>query len=106
MQSFEYLSFLPLLYTLQSYKQHKFEPDTERVKEIIAKSLDDAKWILNKVVFILKILFIIWITVMSNKNLYNFFIFISVHKEIMDVMKIDINGLRRKDNFIHDTRIL
>lgn len=32
----------------QSYKQHKFEPDSERVDLIINKSLEDAKWILNK----------------------------------------------------------
>lgn len=36
-------------YRFQSYKQHKFEPDPERVKEIIAKSIEDAKWIVNKV---------------------------------------------------------
>lgn len=40
-----------ILFTLklQSFKQHKFEPDSERVKEIIAKTVDDAKWVLNKV---------------------------------------------------------
>lgn len=32
----------------QSYKQHKLEPDSERVDLIINKSLEDAKWILNK----------------------------------------------------------
>lgn len=32
----------------QSYKQHKFEPDPARVNEIISKSLEDAKWIVNK----------------------------------------------------------
>lgn len=37
------------IYILQSYKQHKFEPDPERVNEIIAKSIEDAKWIINKV---------------------------------------------------------
>lgn len=32
----------------QSYKQHKFEPDAERVKEIISKSVEDATWIVKK----------------------------------------------------------
>ncbi|XP_045783534.1 LYR motif-containing protein 9 isoform X2 [Maniola jurtina] len=32
----------------QSYKQHKSESDPERVKEIIHKSICDAKWIVNK----------------------------------------------------------
>ncbi|CAH0720862.1 unnamed protein product, partial [Brenthis ino] len=32
----------------QSYKQHKSESDPERVKEIIHKSIEDAKWILKK----------------------------------------------------------
>lgn len=32
----------------QSFKQHKFEPDPERVKEIISKSIEDAKWVVNK----------------------------------------------------------
>lgn len=32
----------------QSYKQHKAESDPERVKEIINKSIEDAKWIINK----------------------------------------------------------
>lgn len=34
----------------QSFKQHKFEPDTQRVKEIIAKSIEDAKWVVAKYV--------------------------------------------------------
>ncbi|KAJ0180553.1 hypothetical protein K1T71_003957 [Dendrolimus kikuchii] len=32
----------------QSFKQHKFEPDPDRVKQIISKSIEDAKWIVNK----------------------------------------------------------
>lgn len=32
----------------QSFKQHKVEPDEERVKEIIAKSIEDAQWVVNK----------------------------------------------------------
>ncbi|CAK1552016.1 unnamed protein product [Leptosia nina] len=32
----------------QSYKQHKAELDPERIKEIICKSKEDAKWIINK----------------------------------------------------------
>ncbi|CAH2263972.1 jg16383 [Pararge aegeria aegeria] len=32
----------------QSYKQHKSETDPDRVKEIIQKSISDAKWILKK----------------------------------------------------------
>ncbi|CAH2073895.1 unnamed protein product, partial [Iphiclides podalirius] len=35
-------------YIKQSYKQHKSESDPERVSEIIAKSIEDAKWIVNK----------------------------------------------------------
>lgn len=42
--NFEFLFFY-----FQSYKQHTFEPDPERVKEIITKSIEDAKWIVNKV---------------------------------------------------------
>ncbi|KAH0567381.1 hypothetical protein KQX54_009234 [Cotesia glomerata] len=33
----------------QSFKQHVFEPDPERVKQIINKSLSDAEWIFKKV---------------------------------------------------------
>lgn len=36
-------------YYLQSFKQHVFEPDPERVKQIIDKSLADAEWIFKKV---------------------------------------------------------
>ncbi|CAG4989625.1 unnamed protein product [Parnassius apollo] len=32
----------------QSYKQHISESDPERIKEIIAKSIENAKWIVNK----------------------------------------------------------
>ncbi|CAH4029617.1 unnamed protein product [Pieris brassicae] len=32
----------------QSYKQHKTESDPERLREIITKSKEDAKWIINK----------------------------------------------------------
>lgn len=32
----------------QSYKQHRVEPDPERVKQMITKSIEDAKWIVNK----------------------------------------------------------
>ncbi|KAI5637975.1 complex 1 protein (LYR family) domain-containing protein [Phthorimaea operculella] len=32
----------------QSFKQHKFEPDPQRVNEIITKSVEDAQWILKK----------------------------------------------------------
>ncbi|CAG4910350.1 unnamed protein product [Colias eurytheme] len=32
----------------QSYKQHKSESDPERIKEIVTKSIGDAKWIINK----------------------------------------------------------
>ncbi|CAG9114268.1 unnamed protein product [Plutella xylostella] len=32
----------------QSFKQHRFEPDSNRVKEIITKSIEDAKWVVNK----------------------------------------------------------
>ncbi|VVC87395.1 unnamed protein product [Leptidea sinapis] len=32
----------------QSYKQHKTETDSERVREIIAKSIQDAEWIVKK----------------------------------------------------------
>lgn len=37
------------LFLLQSFIQHKFEPDPQRVKEIISKSIEDSKWIVNKV---------------------------------------------------------
>jgi len=37
---------------LQSFRQHEFEPDPERVKQIIDKSVQDAEWILQKVRFI------------------------------------------------------
>ncbi|OWR41295.1 hypothetical protein KGM_206059 [Danaus plexippus plexippus] len=33
----------------QSYKQHKTESDPERIKDIIQKSVEDAKWIVAKV---------------------------------------------------------
>lgn len=33
----------------QSYKQHVNEQDENRIKEIIARSYEDAKWILKKV---------------------------------------------------------
>ncbi|CAB3224585.1 unnamed protein product [Arctia plantaginis] len=32
----------------QSYKQHKIESDAQRVKDIIAKSIEDSEWIVNK----------------------------------------------------------
>ncbi|RVE52699.1 hypothetical protein evm_002572 [Chilo suppressalis] len=32
----------------QSYKQHRLEPDPARVEQIILKSVEDAKWIVNK----------------------------------------------------------
>ncbi|CAG9585430.1 unnamed protein product [Danaus chrysippus] len=32
----------------QSYKQHKTESDPERIKDIIQKSVEDAKWIVAK----------------------------------------------------------
>ncbi|XP_024938947.1 LYR motif-containing protein 9 isoform X2 [Cephus cinctus] len=32
----------------QNFKQHVYEPDPERVKQIIQRALDDAKWIVQK----------------------------------------------------------
>ncbi|KAK0074852.1 hypothetical protein PV326_012122 [Microctonus aethiopoides] len=32
----------------QSFKQHVYEPDPERVKQIMEKSLTDAEWIFKK----------------------------------------------------------
>ncbi|KOB74649.1 Uncharacterized protein OBRU01_08555 [Operophtera brumata] len=43
------LTFSELFYLFQSFIQHKFEPDPQRVKEIISKSIEDSKWIVNKV---------------------------------------------------------
>lgn len=37
----------------QSFKQHVHEPDPERVKQIMEKSLTDAEWIFKKVILIL-----------------------------------------------------
>lgn len=32
----------------QSFKQHVIEPDKERVRQIMEKAVEDAKWIVNK----------------------------------------------------------
>lgn len=32
----------------QSFKQHMIEPDKERVRQIMEKAVEDAKWIVNK----------------------------------------------------------
>lgn len=32
----------------QSFKQHVFEPDKDRVQEIMKKAVQDADWIINK----------------------------------------------------------
>lgn len=109
-----YFNYTISFVILQSYKQHRYEPDPERVNEIILKSVEDANWIVNKVStnfkHIIKSCRFICINAFNNIYLTYYLksvLFVTVHQKIMEMFFAISNTYKyKKCNFIHDKRIL